>query len=156
MLGDLPVPLDSIFELARGLGVGLCLAVQSVAQLPTPVRNAALTNAATLIAFGQNHDEDAALFARHLSGVEPDGLLHLGQYELIARIALGPGDTAPPASGRSLPPPPAMIDPSVVRARSAELYGRDPQQTDGELRARHNLASVRGEEKPIGRRRRTT
>jgi hypothetical protein len=155
VLGDLPVPLDSIFELARGLGVGLTLAVQSIAQLPTPIKNAALTNAATLVAFTQNHDDDAALLARHLPGLATDALLHLGPFELIARIGLGPGDTATPVSGRSLPPPPTSADPKTIRRRSAELYGRDPKQVDQELEQRHSLASDSPERgAPLGRRRR--
>jgi hypothetical protein len=154
VLGDLPVPLDSIFELARGLGVGLTLAVQSVSPLPTPIKNAALTNAATLVALGQNHDEDAALLARHLPGLAPDALLHLGRFELIARIGLGPGETAPPASGRTLPPPPPSIDPQAVRRRSATLYGREPKQVDDELEQRHGGDRAGGGEAPVGRRRR--
>jgi hypothetical protein len=157
VLGDLPVPLDSIFELARGLGVGLTLAVQSVAQLPTAIKNAALTNAATLVAFRQNHDEDAALLARHLPGLMPEALLHLGPFELIARIGLGPGDIAPPASGRSLPPPAPTSRPQDVRERSAQLYGRDPKQVDEELERRHGAGQQPGVgETPVGRRRRTS
>ena len=41
-LGDLPMPVDALLEQARGLGVGVTLAPQSIAQLPKSVREAAL------------------------------------------------------------------------------------------------------------------
>jgi hypothetical protein len=159
VLGDIPVPIDSMFELARGLGVGLTLTAQSVMQLPTAVRNAALTNAATLVAFRQNHDEDAELLARHLPGVKSDALLHLGAFEMIARIGLGPGEVAAPASGRTLPPPKETSDPELVRQASAERYGRDLSLVDRALAERHGqtgVAQAAGsiDEAPIGRRRR--
>jgi hypothetical protein len=159
VLGDIPVPIDSMFELARGLGVGLTLAVQSTAQLPTAVRNAALTNAATLIAFRQNHDDDAELLARHLPGVSTEGLLNLGAFEMIARIGLGPGEVAAPASGRTLPPPAKTSDPAVVRQASAERYGRDLAEVDRALTERHgqmpgHQSAEPASDAPIGRRRR--
>ena len=76
---DIPVPLDSLFELARGLGVGLTLAAQSLTQLPTDLAQAALTNAATLVAFRQNAD-DAKLLARELPGVSAEELQALGRF----------------------------------------------------------------------------
>jgi hypothetical protein len=157
MLGDLPVPLDRMFELARGLGVGLTLAVQSVTQLPTPVRNAALTNAASFVVFRQNA-EDAELLARYLPGTDADGLKELGAFEVVARIGLGPGEIAAPASGRTLPPPPPISDPAAVRQASAERYGADPASVDRALAERHGQlgdASHSDEETPIGRRRRS-
>jgi hypothetical protein len=155
VLGDIPVPLDSIFELARGLGVGLTLAAQSVMQLPASVRNAALTNAATLIAFRQNHDEDAALLARHLSGISGEALLNLGPFELAARIGLRPGETAATVSGRSLQLPKATTDPTRVRQASAARYGRDPSQVDRALHERHRTLDGGDDPASVGRRRRT-
>jgi hypothetical protein len=159
VLGDIPVPIDSMFELARGLGVGLTLAAQSTAQLPTQVRNAALTNAATLVCFRQNHSDDAELLARHLSGVSAEGLLNLGTFEIIARIGLGPGEVSSVVSGRTLPPLPETIDPARVRRFSAERYGRDLAEVDRALAERHGQAHnsearAPASEAPIGKRRR--
>jgi hypothetical protein len=156
VLGDLPVPLDTLFELSRGLGVGLGLSVQSVRALPAPVREAALTNVATIVAFRQNHD-DAELLAAQLSGVTAEALEHLGPFEIVTRIGLGPGDVAAPASGRTLPPPPATIAGDVVRRASAERYGSDPALVDEALAARHRpAAAIEPDDFEIGRRRRTT
>ena len=152
VLGDLPLPIDSIFELARGLGVGLVLGAQSLGQLPASVRAAALTNTATWIAFRQS-SADSQVLARELPGVTPEALQHLAQFEIVARIGLGPGDVAPPATGRTYPPSPPTSDPDVVRARSAERYGVDPAEVDAALAARHEQPES---EAPVGRTRRSS
>jgi len=136
-LGDIPVPLDSLFETARGMGVGLTLTVQSVTQLPRHVARAALTNAASLIAFRQTAD-DAELLARHLPGVTSEGLQHLGAFEAIARIGLGPGESATPCSLRTLTPPPLSSNPTAIRHASAQRYGADPKTVDEALATRHH------------------
>jgi hypothetical protein len=155
---DIPVPLDSLFELARGLGVGINLAAQSVTQLPLELQRAALTNAATLAVFRQNAD-DAKLLARELPGVTPDELQALGRFEIAARIGLGPGDVSPPLTGRTLPPPEPLSDPEDVRRESAARYGSDPHEVDAALLKRHGLSDqaegdVEHEDTPLRRRRR--
>jgi hypothetical protein len=155
---DIPMPLDSLFELARGAGVGLTLAAQSITQLPTDLAQAALTNAATLVAFRQNHD-DAKLLARELPGVTPEELQALGRFEIAARIGLGPGDVSPPVTGRTLAPAELLSDPEAVRSMSAAGYGCDPSEVDAALMERHGLsgqgaAGVAGDETPLRRRRR--
>ncbi|MGH2852713.1 MAG: type IV secretory system conjugative DNA transfer family protein [Solirubrobacteraceae bacterium] len=155
---DVNMPLDSLFELARGLGVGLTLSVQSISQLPTELAQAALTNAATLVAFRQNHD-DAKLLAHELPGVTPEELQALGRFEVAARIGLGPGEVSAPVTGRTLPPPEPLSDPEEVRATSAARYGSDPQEIDAALLKRHGLddqatAGLEADETPLRRRRR--
>lgn len=155
---DIPVPLDSLFELARGLGVGLTLAAQSLSQLPTDLAQAALTNAATLVAFRQNAD-DAKLLARELPGVSAEELQALGRFEIAARIGLGPGDVSSPVTGRTVAPTEATSDPETVRRESAARYGNDPRDIDAALLERHSLsdhptAGIEGDETPLRRRRR--
>jgi hypothetical protein len=152
VLGDIPVPLDDIYALARGLGVGLLLGVQSVSQLPTELRASAMTNASTLIAWRQNA-ADAKLLAPELLNIEPEGLQNLGKFEAIMRIGLGLGDVAPPVSGRTLPLPAATSDPDAVRRASAARYGTDPAEVDAALMRRHGKAQG-DPEKPVGRLRR--
>jgi hypothetical protein len=151
VLGDIPVPLDSLYELARGLGVGILLSAQSLSQLPTGLRSAATTNASTLVAFRQSAD-DAHLLARELPGVSSEGLQNLGPFEVIARIGLGPGDVTRPASGRTYPLPKATSDPEMVRRASAERYGADPAMVDAALAARHTSGGAGST--PVGRVRR--
>jgi hypothetical protein len=152
VLGDIPIPIDDAYALARGLGVGLLLGVQSLTKLPAELRSAAMTNASTLIAWRQNN-ADAKLLAADLVGTDPEGLQNLGKFEAIMRIGLGPGDVAPPVSARTLPLPAATSDPEVVRRASAARYGVDPAEVDAALMRRHG--GVQDEpEKPVGRLRR--
>ncbi len=158
VLADIPIPLDGILELARGMGVGLTLTAQSLSGLPGTVRSAALTNAATVLAFRQTAD-DAELLSRHLPGITAEGLQSLGAFEMIARIGLGPGEIAAPTSGRTLPPLPITSDPGLVRRVSAERYGTDPAAVDQALAERHSQSTDRHSieaEPPVGRRRRTS
>jgi hypothetical protein len=154
VLGDIPVPLDGMFELARGMHVGLTMTAQSLTQLPAPVRQAAVTNAATLVAFRQTAD-DADLLARQLGGVTAEGVQHLDAFEIVARIGLSHGTISAPASGRTLPPPPPTSDPAEVCHRSAELYGADPATVDRALHDRHHAPTTRAaNDAPVGRKRR--
>ena len=160
VFADTPLPLDSLYELARGLGVGLTLCAQSVTQLPQELARAALTNAATLVAFRQNAD-DARLLARELPGVTPEELQNLGRFEIAARIGLGPGDVSPPVTGRTLAAPKAISDPDEVRRESAARYGTEPAAVDAALLERHGLSdqpagSIAPDEAPLRRRRRHT
>lgn len=145
-LGALPMPLDLLLEQARGLGCGVVISPQSVSQLPAEVQRAVLTNAATRIAFRQEAD-DARLLARDLPGVSPEELGDLGQYEVVARIGLGPGDVAPPVTLRTLPPGKQLSDPQRLSETSAADYGLGLAQVDEQLAARHNV----DERAPVGR-----
>ena len=137
VLGDIPVPLDSMFELARGMGVGLTISAQALDQLPDPVRKAALTNAATLVAFRQTAD-DATLLARDLSGVSAEQLQSLGRFEIVARIGLRAGEIAGPATATTLPAAAPISDARQVRNVSAARYGTAPETVDQALAARHH------------------
>jgi hypothetical protein len=155
---DIPMPLDSLFELARGLGVGMTLSAQSITQLPGDLARSALTNAATLVAFRQNAD-DAKLLARELPRVSAEELQALGRFEIVARIGLGPGDVSLPVTGRTLPPAEPISDPEAVRRESAARYGSDPHDVDRGLLERHglsdrSLAGIEDDETPLRRRRR--
>jgi hypothetical protein len=153
VLGDVNVPLDSLYELARGMGVGITLSIQSFAQLPNDLRAAAATNASTLIAFRQTAT-DARILAQELPGVSAEGLQNLGKYEAIMRIGLGPGDVTAPVSGRTFPPAPAISDPEQVRRASAERYGTDPAEVDAALAGRHKIGGAT--DAPVGRSRRSS
>lgn len=150
-LGDLPMPLDALLEQARGLGVGVTLAPQSMSQLPKSVREAALTNVATRIVFRQ-HADDARLLARDLPGVTPEDLGDLARFEAVARIGLGPGDVAPPVTIKTQPMSHALSNGSALNAASAAGYGVSLADVDAALDARHRIqpAAV-----PVGRKRRT-
>lgn len=152
VLGDLPMPLDTLLEQARGLGVGVTIAPQSLVQLPQHLSRAILTNAATRIVFAQNAD-DARILARDLADVSPEDLQDLGRYEAVARIGLGPGSIAPPVTIRTRPAPQPTTRADVIRAQSERAYGRTLMEVDEALDARHRPAS---EGSAVGRKRRTS
>jgi len=151
-LGDLPMPLDALLEQARGLGVGLTLAPQSMAQLPKSVREAALTNVATRVVFRQ-HADDARLLARDLPGVTAEELGDLAAYEAVARIGLGPGDVAPAVTLKTTPLGKPVTDAATLRAASAARYGVSLAEVDSALDARHRLQPA---DVPVGRKRRAS
>ncbi len=158
VFADVNVPIDSLFELARGLGVGMTLSAQSLNQLPEGLARAALTNAASLVAFRQNAD-DAKLLARELPGVTAEELQALGRFEVAMRVGLGPGDVSPPVTGRTLPPPEPLSDPEELRRESAARYGMEPVEVDARLLARHGLSEREAnvgavEEAPLKRQKR--
>jgi hypothetical protein len=154
VLGDVSrnVPLDSLYELARGMGVGLTLSVQSLTQLPTELRAAATTNASTVVAFRQSA-ADSRILAAELPGTTPEGLQNLGKYEVVMRIGLGPGEVTAPVSGRTFPPPVAISDVETVRRISAARYGSDPAEVDAALAERHKIGGT--DERPVGLSRRS-
>lgn len=149
-LGSLPMPLDALLEQARGLGVGVTLAPQSMAQLPKSVREAALTNIATRIVFRQDAD-DARLLSRDLAGISPDDLGDLAAFEAVARIGLGPGDVAPPVTLRTAPPRKDVSDPRAVAQASGDRFGQTTDAVDEVLRSRHAAQKTGA----VGRRRRS-
>lgn len=159
VLASLPIPLDSMFELFRGMHCGITLSAQSISQLPRDVQRAALTNAASVACFRQSRS-DGELLARELPGISAEGLQHLGRFEIALRLGLGNGDVAPLATARTLAPAEPTSDPDAIRRASAERYGVDPAEIDRNLRARHGLAGEReaagagNGEAPVGRRRR--
>jgi hypothetical protein len=141
VLGSLPVPLDSLFETARGMGCGLTIAAQSLSQLPTAVQRAATTNAATIAAFRPGA-EDAARVARELPGLTAEQLQQLDPYTVALRLGVAPGQVAPVCTVRALPLPEAVGDANALRRISSERYGTDPAAVDAALRARHDLEDV--------------
>jgi hypothetical protein len=147
-LGDVPVPLDGLYELARGMGCGVLLSTQSVSQLSPELRNAAMANSSTLVAFRQNAHADAKLLSAQFTNVSSEALQHLGQYEVMMRLGLGPGDVTGPVSARTLPPSPPISDPEEVRRTSAARYGVDPAEVDAALARRHQAHG--SDETPVG------
>jgi hypothetical protein len=139
VLASIPVPLDSMFELFRGMNVGLTMTGQAITQLPKPVVSAALTNASTLVVFRQNARADAELLARHLPGVSAEQLQHLDRFATVMRLGLGDGEVAPTVTGMTAPLPAPITDPVELRRRSAERYGRSAEEVDAALAERHGV-----------------
>ena len=141
--------LADMLAQARGLGCGLTLAHQHLAQLPAELRSAVLANARSRICF-QLGSEDARVIATS-SELEATDLQNLGRYEIYCSL-VGEGNVNPYASGRTLAPEEPTTDAGKVRAASRLRYGRDLDAIEAEL------ATLVGdkpaaEQPPIGRRR---
>jgi hypothetical protein len=153
VMGLSGVPLDALYELARGMRVGITTATQSVRQLPTGVQHAVLTNAATIATFRTGH-QDAGLMAHELLGVTAEQLQHLGQYEIALRLGLSHGQVSAVATARTLPLPEPSGDAEELRDQAARRWGVSAEQTDAALKERWTgSASSPDETAPVGRRR---
>lgn len=146
----LPTPMGEVLAEARGLGLGMVLAHQSiVGQLPENVRHAVLANARSRVLF-QLPSEDARLVARELGGIfSADDLQGLGPYEVVCQL-FAKGATQPPTTGRTRPLSGPNSDPDQIRRASRERYGVERAEVERAIRARQS----RGTDAPIGRRRR--
>ncbi len=144
--------IDTMLTQARGYGVGVTLAAQHLAQMPTAVRTAALVNAKTKIVFGTGRD-DAGVFARELGhGLTADDVMGIEAFQAIAAVHAG-GRTQAPATILTLPPEPALRTADEVRARSRERWGVDRNEIEAARRARVEPPSD-SPETPVGRKRR--
>jgi hypothetical protein len=145
----LPTPMATVLAEARGMGLGLVLAHQHVAQLTTEAREAVLSNARSRILF-QLPAADSRLMAKEFGGVlTADDLQGLGAYEVAVQLFAG-GMTQPVATGKTR----ALSDPissaSGIRGMSRDRYGVDRADVERQIRARQS-GHVSA---PTGRRRR--
>ncbi len=85
----LNVDLGDALVQARGLGLGLTMATQHLAQLDPPVRAAVLANAASKLIFRTDIDDAAVLARRAAGALTPEDLMGLGPYEAYAQLACG-------------------------------------------------------------------
>jgi hypothetical protein len=144
----LPTDLADALAQARGLGVGLTLAHQHLAQLTPQMRSAVLANARSQVLF-QLASEDALAFARSTRDLEAEDFQRLGRYEVYLRLVAG-GEVTGFASGETLPPSSPISDPAEVRAVSRERYGRPVEDIETEIR--RLIEGGTGDEGPLGKR----
>lgn len=131
----LPTPMASVLAEARGLGLGLTLAHQSLTQLPNEARDAVLSNARSRVCF-QLPSADARLIARDLGGLfTADDLMGLSAYEVML-AAFAAGSTQPPATAETLPMTPTLGGGAVLRTASRSQFGRDRAEVDAAILAR--------------------
>jgi hypothetical protein len=127
----LPTDLADVLAEARGLGVGLTLAHQHLAQLPQDLRPAVLANARSRVVFATQHD-DAQVLVRGTERLGAADVVGLGRYSVYASL-LADGERTPWASGRTLPAPPATRPGDDLRARSRARWGVPGRAIDTEL-----------------------
>jgi hypothetical protein len=148
---NLPTPMPDLLAQARALGFGLTLANQNLSQLTPEVREAVLANARSRVIF-QPSAADARRLAQEVAPrLTAQDLQGLGAHEVVATLAIG-SRVAPPATGVTRPAPPVISDGAAIRKRSRQRYGRDRDEVETEMRARHDRQRGAG---PVGRQRRS-
>lgn len=148
----LPTDLADVLAQARGLGVGLTLAHQHLAQLPPAMRAAVLSNARSRIVFQLGAD-DAKAIAGTAPELQPEDLQRLPRFEAYASL-VHHGSSTPYASIRTEAPSPTIVSPQTVRNLSRQRYGVPIEDVDQEI-ARLVNGEGPATEKPVGRRKRT-
>lgn len=117
---NLPVSLADALAVSRSLGVGWFLAAQFRGQFPPALRAAVDMNARSKVVFATEYDDarDTAKLTRDLS---PEDFLALPRFHAYANLVAG-GHPSGWALIRTLPPPPATVDPEIVRAASRRRH----------------------------------
>jgi hypothetical protein len=101
--------LATLLSESRKFGLGLVLAHQYLGQLPDSVLDAVLGNAGTMLAFRVGAEDAEALEGEFGPDLAAADLERLAQYHLVARL-LANGESLPPFTARTLPPPPRPPD----------------------------------------------
>ena len=144
----LPLDLADILSQARGLGLGLTLSHQYIAQLPESVKAAVLGTARTHITFQCAYD-DATLLARSYAPLTREDLMGLETYEIAMRPCIG-GRTASAVTGSTLPLPTATTDGQQLAANSQARFGVPAVDVDAAIAKRIEQPPTGNP--PVGRR----
>jgi len=148
----LPTDLADVLTQARGLGMGLTLAHQHLAQLSPAIRAAVLANARSRICFRLSA-EDASVIARTTDRLDAQDFQSLGRYEVYASL-VADGETLAFCSASTKPLPKPTGDARRVRALSREQYGVDREAIENELHRLWNRDDAAGKTSLGSRRRR--
>lgn len=134
----LPLAMADMLAQARGLGLGLTLAHQYLAQLPESVKAAVLGTVRTQVTFAVEH-EDAGVLARRFDPLTQDGLKGLATYEIAVRPCIG-GSTIAPVTGTTLPLPEPLRDAAELAHASRDRYGVPRAEVEQAIKARTTTA----------------
>lgn len=135
----LAVPLNDMAAQARGLGLGLVLATQILAQVPDSFKAAFLGTIRSQATFAVEHG-DAKLLEARFAPLTADDLQGLGRYEVALRPCLD-GVTHAPLTLTTLPLPEAVRDGRELAASSQIRYGGSRADVEASLKARLTLSS---------------
>lgn len=150
---DQPTDIGDALARSREYGVGITLVTQSLAQLPSGLREVALNSARTKVAFQSSAADARRLAAEFGPTVTADMLTGLARYEAIAQVSIGAA-TSDPFTFRS----PGLDKPergrlAAVRAASRARYGIPREEIEASFSVPDHPED--GGIGPIGRRRDT-
>lgn len=151
-----PVSIRHMLSQARKLNLSLNIAHQDLNQLPPQHRDGIMGDARSKIIFAPGSSSDASAWSRELSPhLQPHEFQNLSRYQVVVRVAVG-GEMAPPATGTTYGPSPAISSVEAVREASRSTYGTPLAQVEAEMAARHKLTfepkpdpNIGREEKPV-------
>ena len=112
---------------ARGLGVGVVLAHQHLAQLNSDLRSAVAANAQSKVFFRLGPD-DAAAIARHQADLRPTDLTRLPAFQAYAQV-LRNAELLPFASIGTRPLQAPLRNPQLAATELARRWGQPPLPT---------------------------
>jgi hypothetical protein len=127
---NLPLSLADALAVSRSLSVGWFLAAQFRSQFPPALRAAVDMNARSKIQFATEYDDarDTAKLTRDLS---TEDFMALPRFHAYTNL-VADGHPSGWALARTLPPPPATTDPTLVRATARANYAPDPTAATSE------------------------
>lgn len=128
----LPTDLADVLAQARGLGLGLVLAHQHLAQLTPAIRAAVLANARSRVVFRLSAD-DATTIARTTDLLDANDFQSLPRYEAYASL-VADSETQPYCSIATKPLPKPSNRSSSIRSGSRDRYGVAATEIDEQLR----------------------
>ncbi|QNA75365.1 type IV secretion system DNA-binding domain-containing protein [Streptomyces sp. So13.3] len=131
--------LADMLARARGHALGLVAALQHLAQTPTSLRKALLSEARTKVAFQAGPDDAATLAHTFGTPVEPQDLLSLDAHTALASVVTG-SKVTPAVTITTSPPPEPTGYGEAARAASQATYGRAPADVEREIHDRQAAA----------------
>lgn len=148
----LPTDLADVLAQARGLGVGLTLAHQHLAQLNPSMRAAVLANARNRVCFRLSAD-DASTIAKSTELLDARDFQSLGAYEIYASL-VADGETRAFCSAVTRPLPASFEDGDRIRKLSRESFGTPTAAIEAELGGLWQAPTKAGSTSALGSRRR--
>jgi hypothetical protein len=148
----LPLEVADMLAVSRGLGVGVTLANQHLAQLPEGVRRAVLSTVRSQVVFQVEADDARVLSRAFEPSLDARDLRNLPPYEVALRLSVQ-GQTVRAMTGRTRPLGPITQPPSELRQLSRARYGKPREEVERAMVGRLGMAEGPGDT-PFGRRER--
>jgi hypothetical protein len=136
----LPIPMADVLAQARGLGLGVTLAHQFVAQLPEAVKAAVLGTVQTQVVFALKR-VDAQALAPDFGPLTVDDLTGLDAFEVAMRACVG-GKTLAPVTGTTLSLEKAVRDGAELAHASRQAHGLPRITVEAALRERVTTSHI--------------
>lgn len=147
----LPVPLEEMLSQARSFRVGIVLAAQHLAQMPTDMRATVMRNTRSKITFQLGHDDAVTMAKEFGQNLTSEDLKQLDPFEIVGQL-FAASRTQPACTMRTRPLPEQISDPHEIVEQSRQRWGRDGREVDEWLLERLSPRDQKSDRQPPGRR----